>query len=215
MESTGKKKSGPKPQDLTNKQFGRLRALSYAGSEKWMCVCDCGKEHTAASADLKRGKVRSCGCLQLEVAKSGDCRRTHGMADTPEYRTWQAMLYRTGDPRCNGYERYGGRGITVCERWKTFENFYADMGPRSRGTTLERNEVDGNYEPSNCRWATRQEQGANMSTTVLLTANGRTQPMEAWAREIGCSTQALRYRLKKGWSHEKAINTPIRKHTVY
>lgn len=216
MDMLSKKKSGPQPKDMTGQRFGRLVALAYAGSEKWSCRCDCGAEHVTAGADLRRGKAQSCGCLQIEVAKTGDCRRTHGMADSPEYRSWTAMVRRCTDSSAAGYHRYGGRGITVCDRWiDSFEAFYADMGPRPRGTTLDRRENDGNYEPGNCRWATRQEQAGNMSTTVLITANGRTQPMEVWARELGCANKTLAYRLKKGMTHEEAINTPIRPHKVW
>ncbi|MDT4831294.1 hypothetical protein FQZ97_648020 [compost metagenome] len=120
------------------------------------------------------------------------------------------MVERCTDPKAAGYHRYGGRGITVCDRWlESFENFLADMGPRPRGTTLDRRENDGNYEPGNCRWATKLEQAANTSTARLITANGKTLPMEAWARELGVSAKGIAYRLRMGWADEQIINTPF------
>jgi hypothetical protein len=197
---------------MRGERFDRLICTGYQGGGQWCYVCDCGTVGQANGADIRRGKVRSCGCLQLEVAKSGDCRRTHGGAGTPEYRTWTSMLRRCSDPSAFGYHRYGGRGIRVCERWQFFENFLADMGPRPKGRTIDRRDVNGDYEPGNCRWATPLEQGQNTSSVVLSSANGKTQCLEAWARELGVSTAAIRYRLKRGMSHEDVINMPYRKH---
>lgn len=214
MEIGVKRRSGPPPKNIEGERFDRLIAERYAGKGKWACLCDCGNTSVVDGADLRRGKVRSCGCLQLEIAKTGDCRRTHGHTDTPEYRSWSAMIRRCADPNARGYHRYGGRGIKVCERWvNSVEDFVADMGPRPPGTSIDRwPDADGDYEPGNCRWATAQEQAANMSTTVLITANGKSQPIEAWARELGVSSQALRYRLKCGMSHDAVVNTPFRAH---
>jgi hypothetical protein len=127
------------------------------------------------------------------------------------------MIRRCSDPSAAGYHRYGGRGIDVCDRWRgSVEDFVADMGPRPPGTTLDRfPDPDGNYEPGNCRWATRTEQAANTCTAVLVTANGKTQTMDAWARELGIAAKTIAYRLKKGMSHHDAINTPFRAHTCW
>jgi hypothetical protein len=133
-------------------------------------------------------------------------RVTHGMADSPEYRVWCHVLARCGTATDAAYDNYGGRGITVCDRWLTFTNFYADVGPRpSPQHTLERIENDGNYEPGNVRWATRKEQNRNKRNNRLLTFNGRTQCIAAWAEEIGITWAALRARLRLGWSVERAL----------
>lgn len=207
-----KNKPGPRPRDLTGERFGRLVVVSYAGNQRWKCCCDCGQENEVWAPDLKRGKTKSCGCLQLEVAKTGDCRRTHGGSNSPEYRSWTSMIRRCSDEKCPGYERYGGRGISVCDRWKSFENFVADMGQRPKGMSIDRIDYDGNYEPDNCRWADAKTQSSNTSVAVLITANGKTQTLTDWSRETGLSTAAIRYRLKAGLSHDEAINRPARPH---
>jgi hypothetical protein len=166
-----------------------------------------------SAGDLKRQKVQSCGCLLAEIKKTGDLRRKHGMSGSPEYRSWSSMVRRCSDPRASGYHRYGGRGIKVCERWVgSFENFFADMGLRPEGTSLDRIDVDGNYEPGNCRWASAEQQAQNMSTNVNLTANGKTQSLAAWSRELGVSTNALSYRIRRGMPDEQVINRPYKPH---
>lgn len=210
------KKTGPRPKDISGMRFERLVALKYVELGKWLCECDCGNTTVAVGSDLRRGRIRSCGCLQLEVARTGDCRRTHGGAGSPEYNSWHSMIRRCTDPTTLGYHRYGGRGISVCERWaSSFTHFLEDMGFRPTGTTLDRKDVNGNYEPSNCRWATHQEQAENTSRVILVTANGKTQSLGAWARDLGVSDKAIRYRLKIGMSHHNAINKPFRKHKAH
>jgi hypothetical protein len=212
MDDEIKKKSGPTPKDIVGQKFERLTASMYLSGGMWLCDCDCGETTVVAGSDLRRGKVRSCGCLQLEIARSGECRRIHGMSNSPEYRSWSAMIRRCTDDRAMGYSRYGGRGIKVCDRWiESFENFYADMGVRPKGTTLDRIDFDGNYELENCRWATVDVQRQNTSRTILVTANGKSQSLGAWARELGVSDKSIRYRLKIGMTDDEAINTPFRK----
>jgi len=207
-----KNKRGPKPLDIKGLRFGRLIAFEYADNGKWHCSCDCGCNSIAHGSDLRRGRVKSCGCLLLEGNRAN---LKHGYSATSEYRSWVSMLRRCSDPGCMGYHRYGGRGVKVCERWQKFENFYADMGDRPSGTSLDRIDFDGNYEPSNCRWATRLEQSTNTSRTIIIVANGKQQSLCAWARELGVSAKGIRYRLKRGMSHEDAINKPFRKHQVW
>lgn len=148
--------------DLTGQRFGKLVAVeavekSKNGTVKWRCKCDCGEDYIVFSTALRRTNgTRSCKVCN-EVGKSG----THHMKNTPEYRSWRAMKARCDNPKATDFKHYGGRGITYCKRWEKFEAFYADMGPRPKDRTLDRIDVNGNYEPGNCRWATHHEQITN------------------------------------------------------
>ena len=141
--------------DLTNQRFGKLIAVSFERKKRrtyWTCQCDCGNTSLVYGPSLTAGLSTSCGCN----------RRTHGMTGTPTKRSYDSMINRCYYPSQINYERYGGRGIIVCDRWRhSFENFLADMGERPKGTTLDRIKNSGNYEPDNCRWATRPQQDAN------------------------------------------------------
>ena len=145
--------------DLLGRKFGRLtvisRAESKGGKAYWNCQCDCGKETVVYGSYLRTGHTKSCGCY------NEDKKIKHKMYGTPEYRSWNHMLQRCNNKNSHKYSDYGGRGIVVCEKWLAFENFFADMGQRPHGKTLERIDVNGNYEPSNCKWATATEQQRN------------------------------------------------------
>ena len=129
----------------------------------------------------------------------------HGHYGTPTYISWAQMKSRCLNPKNIGWHRYGGRGIQVCERWKSFENFLADMGTKPRGASLERVNNDGHYEPSNCRWATKREQALNRRSTHWLEHNGKRMSIRGWALEIGISEDALGQRIKAGWSLDRAL----------
>ena len=149
--------------DLTGKRFGRLFVLSYSHTVKpgyayWLCRCDCGTLRSVVACNLSRGITKSCGCLRASPLSHG---HTSGGRHTPTYRSWYAMIQRCTNPRNHKYRDYGGRGISVCKRWRSFENFLADMGERPAGLTLDRRDNDGSYEPGNCRWATSHEQARN------------------------------------------------------
>ena len=138
---------------------------------------------------------------------------THGLRKHPLYKTWAEMRYRCSNPKKDNYKHYGGRGIKVCERWHKFENFVADMGDRPTGTTLERKERNGDYEPNNCKWATKAEQMNNRSNNRIVTVDGKAMTMTQASRiwKVGVATIWARLVLH-GWSDEKAVKTPARTH---
>ena len=152
--------------DIAGQKYGRLTPLEIVerGDRRhWLCRCDCGAEVTVMQVSLRTGNTSSCGCLRREATaeQNKKLKKTHGQTNSREYRSWKAMKNRCMRPADQAFRRYGGRGITVCERWMTFEHFVADMGARPEGTTLDRINPDGNYEPGNCRWATWSVQNTN------------------------------------------------------
>lgn len=136
-----------------------VKSAVSINADKRVCSlyrCDCGVEKVISDKRVKSRDILSCGCLQLKMTIK------HGMYKSREHNSWGAMKQRCGNPNYTDYHNYGGRGISVCPEWKSFEQFYADMGPRPPGMSLDRIDNDGNYEPSNCKWSTRKEQRANM-----------------------------------------------------
>lgn len=213
--------------DLSGQQFDRLTVVR-AGSgirrrRSVVCMCECGTEVERPEADVVAGKVRSCGCMRRERARAlaaatTDVRRLattkHGLAGTdrhPLYSTWVHMNQRCANPSNRNFADYGGRGITVCERWRGehgFENFLADMGERPPGTTLDRRDNDRGYSPENCRWATRVEQTRNTRANRLITVDGETLTLAEWADRAQIPVTTLHHRLSHGWSEEAAVKTP-------
>ena len=175
---------------------------------RWLCRCVCGKEVAIAGSNLKSGSTKSCGCYKRKCDKKlSDDMTTHGHTASPEYRIWTSLKQRCTNPKSMGYPDYGGRGIAVCERWmESFEAFYQDMGPRPSDLhSIDRKDVNGNYEPGNCRWATNEEQHSNRRNNVFIEYDGRRQTVAQWARESGLHPSTVRHRLKAGWPMERAL----------
>lgn len=200
--------------DIAGQKFGRLTVVEKIGSKKgegvlWKCKCDCGGEVDVTGKKLRNGNTKSCGCIAKEMLIDRNKTQGHGMTNSPTWVTWMLMLQRCENPNHKSYGYYGGRGIKVCEQWHDFERFYADMGDRPEGMTIERNDPDAGYEPGNCRWATSEEQGNNKRSSRFVTYDGRTQTIAQWAAEIGISRQALRHRLEAGWSVKEALTMEL------
>lgn len=167
------------PIDMTGRRYGRLSIIGPAPklptnhNKRWFVQCDCGTIKTADGNHIRGGRIVSCGCYVAEVIRSDEHTaklqnvagtgrtKKHGRSKTPVYAVWKTMRMRCRNPKCADWEHYGGRGIKVCDRWDDFAAFEADMGPRTDGMTLDRINVDGDYEPGNCRWATWLDQAAN------------------------------------------------------
>jgi hypothetical protein len=188
-------------------QYGCLQVLSFAFIDDsrcacWNCICCfCGRTKIVRGVRLRNSSINSCRCVRKGVDsptyKHGHC--TNGIISR-EWFTWKQMRNRCDNPNSKLYHRYGGRGITVCERWKGrdgFAKFFQDMGVKPEGLTLERINNDGNYEPSNCRWATRVEQTLNRITNILLEHSGTKQCISAWARQLNIPYTSFRYKLQK------------------
>jgi len=200
--------------DLTGQVFGELLVMDIFKRDRygiyWSCECSCGKFTIVRGSHLRQGKTGSCGCKQgnhLPVIKHGHAMGRDKKA-SPEYYTWLAMMARCRNPKTKHYRLYGGRGITVCERWLKFENFLLDMGLRpSDKYSLDRYpNKDGNYEPGNCRWATIFEQNSNKNNNVFYEHEGRKQILEDWARELNADPGNIGKRIKAGQSFSDIYN---------
>ncbi|MCA9069762.1 MAG: hypothetical protein KDA84_12605 [Planctomycetaceae bacterium] len=193
--------------DLTDEVFGKLTVIEFAGIKKssgrtsatWLCRCDCGNEKVFPRNSLASGYANSCGCL----------RETHGISDSPEYKSWEAMIQRCTNSNLKEFPNYGGRGIEVCPRWEDFQNFLDDMGKRpSLGHSIDRIDSNGNYEPNNCRWADLPQQNNNKRNTIYFEFQGQRLPLSEWSKRTGVSQRILRGRYYRGWPVEKILTTP-------
>lgn len=195
--------------NITGQIYGRLTAIKPAGKEaqgqqKWLCVCTCGNEIVATGRNLRNGHTQSCGCLKHEKAfKHGHNTSTKSV----EYVTWDSMIQRCTNPKSRTYQRYGAVGIKVCERWLDFVNFYADMGDRpSSSHSLDRYpDYNGNYEPTNCRWATNKEQARNKKNNIWIEYDGKKLVAADWARITGISFPTIVRRIRLGVPVEDAL----------
>lgn len=214
----------PIPKTITpGDRFGRWTALTETETRTYpsgtevrfrSCRCDCGTVQWVGEYKLRTGHSRSCGCLQSEVTTQRSLK--HGRSTrgnrSPVYGVWRNMISRCTNPNVESYKNYGARGITVCERWLKFENFFEDMGEPPDGLTIDRVDNNGNYFRGNCRWATRVDQARNRGgkrKTVTLTFNGFTLSLVGWSEKLGIAREVLSRRYYAGWSTEKILTTPI------
>lgn len=206
----------PNIKDITGERFSRLTVIGISHRNErrryfWKCKCDCGNEIIVSSNNLKSGNTKSCGCLNKEkmIAR----KKTHGMYGTRIYSIWNNMIMRCEDKNIPLYERYGARGITVCDEWKNFDNFYkwAMENGYSDNLTIDRINYNGNYEPSNCRWAGIITQANNTRRNFYIEYQGETHTLAEWSRIIGFKYDLVKHRLYNGWDFETAIKTPILK----
>lgn len=191
--------------DLLGRRFGRLLVVGRdeGPPRRWICACDCGATVERATGNLLRWDAGcSCGCAIGEA---------HGESRSMSYRSWQAMKDRCSNPKNAEWANYGGRGITVCERWRaSYVAFIADVGQRpSADHSIDRIDVNGHYEPENCRWATSVVQCRNKRTSRYLTVRGETMTVIEWSERTGIPPGTIGYRLRQGYSHEAAVETPL------
>jgi hypothetical protein len=204
--------------DLAGIRFGRLVAVAVAGRDKhgsvrWRFRCDCGAETTVTGSEVTRGKTRSCGCLAVDALRDRSSKHGELVAGgrTPEWDAWASMRARCENKEHAAYARYGGRGITVCEAWSSFEAFLRDMGRRpTSGHSLDRINNDDGYGPTNCRWATKREQNRNRRSNVLLTHDGRTMCLVEWAETLGVTPEVIGARLSRGLTASESLTRPFR-----
>lgn len=213
--------------DLNGKTFGRLRVLRLncvgGAGAMWHCACECGAELCVYGHLLRRGQVKSCGCLRKDVGtaalaayaasgaphaalKHGDSKAS---GPTSEWTAWYSMRKRCENPRNAAYVDYGGRGIAVCERWSDYPKFLEDVGRKpSPEHTLERIRVNEGYKPDNVRWATRVEQARNRRNTYYIECDGVRRSLAEWSEKTGLKNTTIRARLRSGWTEKEALFTP-------
>lgn len=201
--------------DLTGQKFGRLTVIERAPNKgkktMWRCKCDCGNETVVAGGNLTNGHIVSCGCYNDE--RRIEAHTKHGMSNKKMYATWLSRRRRCYDTRCPAYKNYGGRGITMCDRWRDdFGAFYEDVSKMPHygevGYTLERIDNNGNYCPENCCWATAKQQSNNRRSNVMIAYLGRTQTLGQWVEELGLNYKRTRKRIRDlNWSAERAFTT--------
>ena len=200
--------------NIKGERFGKLVALEFMPkTEKrrscWLCLCDCGKECYRNVTELRIGRTKSCGCLRKKV--TSEKFRKHGQTGTRLYQTWINMKGRCYNEKNHSYEDYGGRGITVCEKWRydfqTFEDWALKNG-YEESLTIDRVDVNGNYEPENCRWANYEQQARNTRTAVMITVNKSTRHLLEWCEITGADYDTVYGRIRHGWEEVEALITP-------
>lgn len=201
-------------ENIIGKRFNRLKVIQFIKSKpknKWLCQCDCGNTAISTGYKLKSGHTKSCGCIRTEKFKSRVTKHGISASHPKIYHAYMDMMARCYNPDLKNFHRYGGRGIMVCEEWKTnlesFLNWSLQNG-FEENLSLDRIQNDGNYEPNNCRWIPQLKQAQNRSTTVFIEHNGIKESMAATGRRYGITPQAIKFRLAKGWSVKDALESP-------
>ena len=190
-------------------KYGKLTITQFLptvqlGITYVLCRCDCGASKRIRVASIRSGQTKSCGCYSREAHV------THRMTSSAEYGVWTAMKTRCNNPKAKCYKNYGGRGIKICERWSSFENFLEDMGIRpSKKHTLDRIQNDGPYSPDNCRWATVKEQCRNKRSNRFLVVGGTRKTLIEWSEEVNIHPDLISRRLQNGWTDEAAVTIPV------
>lgn len=195
--------------DLTGLKFGRLTVIKFLGERYWLCQCECGNYSNVYSSNLKNKHCQSCGCLQEERRREASV--THGLRYSSEYLVWQNMIKRCHNPRSDHYRFYGERGIVVCDEWRGkggFANFYKCLGPRpSEKHSIERINVNGNYEPSNCKWIENSLQANNKASTIKVWFKNEITPLAVALRAIGIDRSNYgTHKYRKGLTDQEAFN---------
>lgn len=204
--------------NIAGRIFGRLTVLRAVGRDKrrkmlWLCRCQCGKEVTVRGKDLRSGNTQSCGCLHRDIAAAG--KTTHGLSHHPLHHIWKGIITRCTNQNETSYRHYGGRGITICDEWrhdfKAFHDYIIQLPHYGEVSySLDRQNNAMGYSPGNMRYATLVEQARNRRNNRLLTYNGITKCLSEWEDDLGLPKTTLKARLKRGWSTERALMTPIR-----
>lgn len=189
------------------KQIGASFRSGVKSKRKAVFECICGVRVIACVTAVRRGRTKSCGCISKELLEQR-C-TTHGMSSTTLYRVWRSMHSRCSNAKQISFANYGQRGITVCQEWSSFERFVSDMGIPAPGMTIDRIDPNEGYSKQNCRWADWKTQQRNRRNNRIITYQGRSQCIAAWAEEFGMPTHSLHQRLKRGWSIDKALTTPL------
>lgn len=198
--------------DMTGRRFGALVVIELVPERHrqyavWRCACDCGRQVNVRGDALRGGRKLICN-------QPGHRRVEPGLSLSPEYKSWEKMRERCLDPNHDGYSAYGGRGITICDRWlESFVNFLEDLGRKpTPAHTIDRIDVNGNYEPSNCRWSTRTEQARNRRDNVTVVFRGETILMVDLAERYRIDRGVVYGRLKMGWSLDEALTRKIKRY---
>lgn len=205
-----------KLKEIKGVRFERLVAMERTRNEHgdvaWICQCDCGNTVIVRTADLMSGNTKSCGCYKIDGIKN---RRTkHKMSRSPLYGVWNTMKSRCCNPKSEKYKNYGGRGITICDEWlHDFQAFYdwAIANGYREDLTIDRKDVNGNYCPENCRWATQKEQASNKTNNRMITLEGETRTLQEWCKITGISPSTVIGRTKRGWPIERALTEKLHK----